>query len=90
MNLSIAMDDLRCEKEKLDRAIALLEQLQGVVTVAAPEKKRRGRKFMSAKERLEVSARIKKYWQARRASGTDNNALIGADPIVVGRLGSGY
>ena len=66
--LGVSSRDLHREKERLDRVIASLEELEGAVTVAAPEKKRRGRKFMGAEERLRVSARMKLLWASMRAS----------------------
>jgi len=65
MDLTKTITELRREKEKLVRVIASLEELQNGATIAAP---RRGRKSMSAKERQEVSARMKRYWQSRRAA----------------------
>lgn len=64
-----AIRDLRAEKERLDHAIALLEDFAGSppgdggIQHAA---KRRGRKGMDAKERREVSERMKTYWASRR------------------------
>jgi hypothetical protein len=56
---------LREEKEKLDRVIASLEELQAIQSdLAAP--RRRGRKSMSQEERREVSARMKRFWTERR------------------------
>ena len=66
--MGVSSRDLHREKERLDRVIASLEELEGAVTVAAPEKKRRGRKFMGAEERLRVSARMKLLWASMRAS----------------------
>jgi hypothetical protein len=66
-----ALRDLRMEKERLDHAIALLEEFarshrgDGRTQLAG---KRRGRKGMDAKERLEVSKRMKTYWAGRRRS----------------------
>jgi hypothetical protein len=61
---------LKIEKERLERAIALLEELQGGGGRGAhpPDIKpeRRGRKSMSEDERREVSERMKKYWASRR------------------------
>ena len=70
MDLYKAIQDLYAEKEKLERVIASLEDLQraaggGIPPVPKPGK-RRGRKSMSAGERQEVSARMKKYWASRR------------------------
>jgi hypothetical protein len=68
MDLYKAIRDLYAEKEKLERVIASLEELQR--SAAAPpepvEGKRRGRKSMNAKERQEVSERMRKYWAKRR------------------------
>ena len=61
--------ELYTQKERLVRAIALLEELavyrQGVPLAGEPSE-RRGRKSMGAEERREVSQRMKKYWAARR------------------------
>ena len=69
MDLYKAIQDLYAEKEKLERVIASLEELQRAAE-ASPlpkvEGKRRGRKSMGSKEREEVSERMKKYWDARR------------------------
>ena len=70
MDLYKAIQDLYAEKEKLERVIASLEELQrsaGDLQVLPKTGKRRGRKSMGAKERREVSERMKKYWESRRA-----------------------
>lgn len=59
------IEDLRGQKERLDRAIASMEKLQAAGDV--PVRKRRGRKSMSPEERREVSARMRKYWTTRLA-----------------------
>ena len=72
MDLYKAIQDLYAEKEKLERVIASLEELQrsaGALPVAPKPVKRRGRKSMSSKERQEVSERMKKYWESRRQQG---------------------
>jgi hypothetical protein len=70
MDLYKAIQDLYAEKEKLERVIASLEELQQAAGGGIPSMpksgKRRGRKSMSADEREEVSARMKKYWAGRR------------------------
>lgn len=69
MDLYKAIQDLYAEKEKLERVIASLEELQrtaGALPPPPPGAKRRGRKSMSAKEREEVSERMKRYWANRR------------------------
>ena len=67
MDLTTTIAELRREKERLERVIASLQELQVAGTVAAFQKKRRGRKSMSPEERREVSARMKKYWASQRA-----------------------
>lgn len=56
------------ERDKIATAIELLEQLQsnqGPRAVLC--RARRGRKSMSAEERLEVSERMRNYWAGRKA-----------------------
>ena len=70
MDLYKAIQDLYAEKEKLERVIASLEELQrspGALPVPLKTGKRRGRKSMSARERRDVSERMKRYWAKRRA-----------------------
>jgi hypothetical protein len=69
MDLYKAIQQLYEEKERLERVIASLEELQrtaGLVPTLPHALKRRGRKSMAADERQEVSARMKKYWESRR------------------------
>jgi len=70
MDLYKAIQDLYAEKEKLERVIASLEDLQrtaATLPVLPMSGKRRGRKSMNATERKEVSERMKKYWESRRS-----------------------
>jgi hypothetical protein len=69
MDLYKAIQDLYAEKEKLERVIASLEELQrtaGAMPILPKAAKRRGRKSMSPTERQEVSERMRKYWANRR------------------------
>jgi hypothetical protein len=70
MDIGKALKELYNEKKRLDAAIAALEARirtsQGG-PAAKPHKGRRGRKSMSAVERLEVSRRMTLYWESRRA-----------------------
>jgi hypothetical protein len=75
MDLYKAIQELYAEKEKLERVIASLEELQrsaGDAPLLPKTTGRRGRKSMNSKERLEVSERMKKYWEGRRRVGTDD------------------
>ena len=73
MDLQKTLQELYAEREKLERAIASLEELQrtGALPGTALPGKRRGRKSMDPAERLEVSARMKNYWASRRAGKLD-------------------
>jgi hypothetical protein len=68
VNLTEMIRSLYGEKEMVDRAIASLEELQQISRPVehSSTNERRGRKSMSADERRQVSARMKKYWAARR------------------------
>ena len=70
IDLYKTIQDLYAEKEKLQRVIASLVDLQrgagGDVPLMPKSGKRRGRKSMSDEERQTVSARMKKYWSVRR------------------------
>jgi hypothetical protein len=71
MDLYRAIQQLYEEKDRLERVIASLEELQrtaGAPPVLPQTLKRRGRKSMAPTERQEVSERMKKYWENRRKS----------------------
>jgi hypothetical protein len=86
MDLYKAIQDLYAEKEKLERVIASLEELQRAAAggqAMLRGGKRRGRKSMGDGERAEVSERMKKYWASRRKedehpSEPDSNADHGS------------
>jgi hypothetical protein len=71
MDIVKALRELYHEKKRLDAAIAGLEaRIRAAAhtgSAAKVAKGRRGRKSMSAAERLEVSKRMTVYWVARRA-----------------------
>ena len=66
MDIDKALRELYKEKAQLDAAIAKLEAQIKLVSRTAPKSKR-GRKSMGAEERLKVSQRMSKYWEARHA-----------------------
>jgi hypothetical protein len=74
MDLYRIIDDLMAERNRIDRIIRSLEE-------SGPEAKptkRRGRKFMDAAGRREVSERMRKYWAQRRkeqADGARSNSV---------------
>ena len=66
MDLDKTIEELRIQKEKIEHAAALLEDLMMSYTTTGPAAvKRRGRKQMGPEERLEVSKRMKRYWANR-------------------------
>ncbi len=70
MDLIKIINDLRQERDKLEAIITSLEQLKGSSPVAATHQvSRRGRRSMDAAGRLEVSRRMKQYWENRRQKG---------------------
>lgn len=72
MDLYRAIRELEQEKKRLDGVIGSLEELLaaeaegGVAPKPKPGRSRRGRKDMTAEERLVVSERMRQYWKARR------------------------
>jgi hypothetical protein len=69
MDIVKALRELHNEKKRLDVAIASLEARVKAARAGSalkPARGRRGRKSMSAAERLEVSKRMKLYWESRR------------------------
>jgi hypothetical protein len=80
MDLYKAIQDLYTEKEKLERVIASLEELQrsAVAVPLLPKPvQRRGRKSMNSQERRDVSERMRKYWAGRRNTKMDAAARPG-------------
>jgi hypothetical protein len=70
MDIIKALRELHAERKRLNGLIASLEARLAVARNHGSVRKspaRRGRKSMSAAERLEVSKRMTLYWEARRA-----------------------
>jgi hypothetical protein len=68
MDLQETIRQLNIEKECVEQAIAILEDLLGQRTgvPAAVPKQRRGRKSMPPQERRQVSERMTRFWAKRR------------------------
>jgi len=65
MDLHRIIDELYKERQRLEKIISTLEELntkEAVVSIV----KRRGRKFMAPADRKAVSQRMKRYWEARK------------------------
>jgi hypothetical protein len=80
MDIVKVLRELYDEKKRLDAAISSLEarlKASRTNSGAKPAKGRRGRKGMSAAERLEVSKRMTLYWQARRAQVRPTKPALG-------------
>jgi len=70
MDLKSLIEELNARKAVLETAIVTLREIQQSISGSAPRlsDSRRGRKSMGEEERREVSARMKRYWETRRAS----------------------
>jgi hypothetical protein len=80
LDLIKIIHDLRQERSKLEAIIASLEQLKGADSPSAhTQMTRRGRRSMDAAGRLEVSRRMKQYWENRRKQGAFEQEGTGAD-----------
>ena len=69
MDFTQTLAELYADKKRLEGAIAAMEDLaRSLCGKPIPGKlpQRRGRKSMSAEERLEVSRRMKRYWAKQR------------------------
>jgi len=83
MDLYKAIQDLYAEKEKLERVIASLEELQrssGATPTMHKATGRRGRKSMGAGERKQVSERMKRYWESRRQQRSPEGEVTTGSP----------
>jgi hypothetical protein len=85
MDLRTTIRELYEEKQRIEEAIASLEELigaRGRPAAPAPaeslRKERRGRKNMSPEERREVSSRMKRYWAKRRGGAVKASGGSGA------------
>ena len=68
MDLYRIIRDLVQERDRLQRIIESLEATDHAdKALARPKGKRRGRKSMDPTARVEVSERMKRYWEQRRA-----------------------
>lgn len=84
MDLYKAIRELIEERKRVDKTIALLEEMLAKGNSAGPVKparasgKRRGRKSMGPEERKQVAERMARYWAARRAA-KEKNAETGTE-----------
>ena len=75
MDIYRIIQELVEERNRVDKIIASLTEMtpQGGRSTSSPRRGRRGRKFMDAAARRQVSERMKRYWASRR----DENAAVG-------------
>jgi hypothetical protein len=66
MDLTRIIRQLYAERDRVQQAIATLEQFQQENTTAVPAHRKRGRKSMSTEERKVVAERMKTYWANKR------------------------
>jgi hypothetical protein len=62
----IVKDTIKQLKQRLAQVEATLAVLEDELLQSRRKRSTRGRKSMGAEERLEVSARIKRYWRERQ------------------------
>jgi hypothetical protein len=67
MDLTKTLQTLYAEKERVERMIESLEDLQAALSGTRRNQKRPGRKSMGASERRQVAERMKKYWARRKS-----------------------
>jgi hypothetical protein len=66
MDLTRIIQELCAERDKVQQAIATLEQFQKERNPAVPAHTNRGRKSMGTEERKVVGERMKTYWAKKR------------------------
>ena len=81
MDIHRLIKDLYDERERVSRLIAFFEELQNPGK-GPPKMRGRGRKSMSAEERRQVSARIKRYWDQRRAEKSRDGNGSASEPAA--------
>ena len=67
MDLNKTIVELRAQRDKIDAVIKQLEAMSDGSPVRT--RSTRGRKFIGAAERREISERMKRYWAGRRKAG---------------------
>jgi hypothetical protein len=82
MDVIKALQELHQEKKRLDAAITALETRLRLAKGARADARveRRGRKSMSPEERQEVSRRMAKYWEERRAQSNQESPEVLSEP----------
>jgi hypothetical protein len=68
MDLYAAINDLRSRKEQVEKLIQVVEGIARERNASPGSVRGRGRKSMSAEERLVVSERMRKYWAGKRVA----------------------
>jgi hypothetical protein len=70
MDLTRIIQQLCAELDRLQQAIATLEQFQRERNTTVPAHRTRGRKSMGTEERKVVAERMKAYWAKKRQQDT--------------------
>ena len=80
MDLDGILAELYARRQSIDRTIAEFEKLMlpakrpGFLKPKPQDRRGRGRKSMDPAERLEVSARMRRYWDGRRKAKAQGGA----------------
>ena len=70
MKLLEVIDQLKRQRELIDQAITLLKQIDEQSSPIKTPIEKRGRKFMSEKDRHGVSERMREYWAKPKNGGS--------------------
>ena len=66
MDLARMLEQFYAERDRVQQAIATLEQFQQERNTAVPAHRTRGRKSMAAEERKVAAERMRTYWARKR------------------------
>jgi hypothetical protein len=77
VDLERIIRELEEERNRIDGIIEAMERYNRVSDTVSGHK-RRGRKFMSAEDRKEVSDRMKQYWAKRKAESNKKTKAAGS------------
>lgn len=84
MDIHRIIRELHEERRHLERIIESLESIAKMGGGYIKPPGRRGRKFMDAADREEVSARMKRYWARRRAERAEPPGETPKGPSALG------
>jgi hypothetical protein len=69
MDITAILNELREQRDQLERAIVALESINGTSARAYSRKSKSGKRTMSAEARAKIAAAAKKRWAAAKKAG---------------------